>query len=91
MAQATEQANTKTENDRGPKYLWEKIHDLTTGTEILLELLDKVSSAIIEIPIEQGGDIMDEWMAANWVATRLREDARTVMREFNEYDRDKSE
>ncbi|WFT91407.1 hypothetical protein QA633_23885 [Bradyrhizobium barranii] len=62
------------------KSLEELIYDLTAATELLLGRLDKVSDAIMEIDVEVGGDIMDEWRAANWVAQRLHEDALAVGR-----------
>lgn len=66
------------------KSLEEMICDLKTAAELLLGRLDKVSDAIMGIPTEHGGDIMDEWTAANWVAKRLNDDAQAVLRRFGE-------
>jgi hypothetical protein len=74
--------NTTDETADRPKSLEEKIYDLSTGTELLLDRLDKIASAGFELPLEEGADVMDECMTARWIAERLDDSVRTILREY---------
>ena len=80
---ATQSNTTPTTADRA-RDIEDDIRDLTTGTKLMIESLDRIFDAGLELDIEEGADVMDATIAALWLARRLSNDAQTILREFNQ-------
>lgn len=83
MAQATNDTTTPTTDDR-VKDLEGDIRDLTTGTKLMIDSLDRIFDAGLGLDIDEGAEVMDACIMAQWLARRLNNDAQAVLREFNE-------
>ena len=80
---ATQSNTTPTTADRA-RDIEDDIRDLTTGTKLMIESLDRIFDAGLGLDIEEGADVMDATIAALWLARRLSKDAQTILREFNQ-------
>ena len=58
--------------------------ELTTATQMLIDHLDRIFDAELELTRNEGADVMKECMAAQWIAQRLDEDVHTVWHEFDQ-------
>jgi hypothetical protein len=58
--------------------------ELTTATKMLIDHLDRIFDAGLELTHKEGDDVMKACMAAQWIAQRLDEDAHTVWHEFDQ-------
>lgn len=64
----------------------DRMVELSTGVDLLIDRLDKVFNAGLEFPTEQGADVMNACMEAQWIANRLSEDIHVVGCEFDQDD-----
>lgn len=83
MPQATDDTTTPTTDDR-VKDLEGDIRDLTTGTKLMIDSLDRIFDAGLGLDIDEGAEVMDACIMAQWLARRLNNDAQAVLHEFNE-------
>jgi hypothetical protein len=64
----------------------DRMCELTTGIDVLIDHLDKIFDAGLELTRNEGADVMKDCMAAQWIAKRLKDDAHTIWDEFDQDD-----
>jgi hypothetical protein len=57
--------------------------ELNTGIDLLIAHLEKIFDAGFELGIDEGRDVMDSTIAAQWIARRLSADISMVGRDFD--------
>lgn len=82
MPQATQTDTTPTTTADNTKSFADRMAELSTGIKLLIDRIDTIFDAGFEFPMEEGKDVMDATIAAQWVARLLREDILAVWREF---------
>lgn len=80
---ATQTNITPTTVARGLSFA-DRMIELSTGIKLLIDRLDTIFDVGLEFPMEEGKDVMDATIAAQWIAQRLIEDIRAVGREFDQ-------